>query len=84
LTEGYCTAANEKSARERGREPERFHDSDDLTNFAAAAQQNVRECHCARTGVTLTFLLSLTKEEKTHRSAKLRNSAGLKTAEDFY
>jgi hypothetical protein len=38
----------------------------------------------ARTGVTLTFLLSLTKEEKTHRSAKLRNSVGLKTAEDFY
>jgi len=37
---------NEKSARKPGREPETFHDSDELTNFAAAAQQNVRECHC--------------------------------------
>jgi hypothetical protein len=45
LTERRCAAANEKSAREPGREPETFHDSDELTNFAAAAQQNVRECH---------------------------------------
>ena len=46
LTEGCCAAANEKSAPEPGREPKTFHDSDELTNFAAAAQQNVRERHC--------------------------------------
>jgi hypothetical protein len=46
LTEARCAAANEKSARKPGREPETFHDSDELTNFAAAAQQNVRERHC--------------------------------------
>jgi hypothetical protein len=46
LTEGCCAAAKEKSACEPGREPETFHDSDELTNFVAAAQQNVRECHC--------------------------------------
>ena len=27
-----------------------FHDSDDLTNFAAETQQNVRECHCSEKG----------------------------------
>jgi len=44
LTERRRAAAHEKSACETGREPETFHDSDELTNFAAAAQQNVREC----------------------------------------
>ena len=39
LTEGCCAAANEKSARQPGREPETFHDSDELTNFGAAAQR---------------------------------------------
>jgi hypothetical protein len=46
LAECGRAATDEKSAREPGREPERFHDSDELTNFAAAAQQNVRERHC--------------------------------------
>jgi len=50
LTEGRCAAANEKSAREPEREPETFHDSDELTNFTAAAQQNVRECPLLETG----------------------------------
>jgi hypothetical protein len=45
LTEGRCAAANEKSAREPGRAPDTFQDSDELTNLAAAAQQNVRECY---------------------------------------
>jgi hypothetical protein len=53
LTEGRCAAANEKSAREPGREPETFHDSDELTNFVAAAQQNVRECHYWKQGIPL-------------------------------
>jgi len=43
LTEYGRAAAHEKSASEAGREPETFHDWDELTNFAAAAQQNVRE-----------------------------------------
>jgi hypothetical protein len=58
LPEGHCAAANEKSARKPGREPETFHDSDELTNFAAAAQQNVRECHCWKQEIAFasTFL----------------------------
>jgi hypothetical protein len=53
LTEGCSAAANKKTAREPEREPETFHDSDELTNFAAAAQQNVRECHCWKQEITL-------------------------------
>jgi hypothetical protein len=49
LTERCCAAANEKSARE----PKTFHDSDELTNFAAAAQQNVRERHCWKQKIAL-------------------------------
>jgi hypothetical protein len=45
LAECGRAAANEKSARKPGREPETFHDSDELTNFATAAQQKVREGH---------------------------------------
>src|SRR5262245_49865476 len=47
LTERGRGAAHEKSARKPGREPETFHDWDELTNFAAAAQQDVRECRCS-------------------------------------
>jgi hypothetical protein len=53
LTEGRCAAANEKSAREPEREPETFHDWDELTNFVAAAQQNVRGCHCWKQEIAL-------------------------------
>jgi hypothetical protein len=53
LTECNRAAAHEKSAREPGREPEVFHDSDELTNFAAAAQQNVRERHCWKQEIAL-------------------------------
>jgi hypothetical protein len=55
LTEGCCAAANEKSAPEPGREPKTFHDSDELTNLAAAAQQNVRDCHCWKNEIALAF-----------------------------
>jgi len=41
LTECGRGAAHEKSARDRGREPEAIHNSDELTNSDAAAQQNV-------------------------------------------
>jgi hypothetical protein len=70
LTECGRAAAHEKSAREPGREPETFHDSDELTNFAVAAQQNVREGHCGENPVTLTSLASTKR--------------GRKTTEDFY
>jgi predicted RNA-binding Zn ribbon-like protein len=92
LAECGRAAAHEKSAREPGREPETFHDSDELTNFAAAAQQNVRECQvgenpflaiAASTGVTLTSLLSLAKGEATRGSAELRQF-NRKSTEDFY
>jgi hypothetical protein len=43
LAECGRAAPHEKSAREFGREPEIFHDSDELTNFATAAQQSVRD-----------------------------------------
>jgi hypothetical protein len=69
LTGCSSAAANQKSAHEPGRKPETFHDSDELTNFAAAAQQNVRECVPAKTGVTLTSLLSLLKGEAAYRLA---------------
>jgi hypothetical protein len=42
LAERGRAAAHEKSAREPEREPETFHDSNEITNFAAAAQQNVQ------------------------------------------
>jgi len=70
LAERGRAAAYEKSAREPGREPETFHDSDELTNFAVAAQQNVREAYCGETGITLTSLVSTKR--------------GRKTTEDFY
>jgi hypothetical protein len=58
LAECGRAAAHEKSAREHGREPETFHDSDELTNLAVAAQQNVRDCIAARIGITLIFRLN--------------------------
>jgi hypothetical protein len=65
LTERGRAAAHEKSAREPGRQPETFHDWDELTNFAAVAQQNVVKVLAAITGATLTSLLSLAKGEAT-------------------
>src|SRR4029453_2292308 len=67
LTEGRCAAANEKSARKPGREPETFHDSDELTNFAAAAQQNVRECRCWKHEIVLApaFLRRTARTRRT-------------------
>src|SRR5262245_50615239 len=47
LSECCCAAANEKSPYEPGGKPETFHDSDELTNFAAEAQHNVRQCACS-------------------------------------
>src|SRR3954451_4319444 len=72
LTECRCAAANEKSAREPGREPEMFHDSDELTNLAAEAQQNVRECHCSEKGERPL----LRREKRTIARLNLRNVNG--------
>jgi hypothetical protein len=56
LTECAGGAAHEDSACERGREPERLHNSDELTNFAGTAQQNVRGWHRdEKTGEILSF-----------------------------
>src|SRR5919197_5957684 len=58
LSECSCDAANEKRACKAGREPETFHDSAELTNFAAAAQQNLRQCRCAEDNAHLPLLPS--------------------------
>jgi hypothetical protein len=57
LAECGRAAAHEKSAREPGRKRETFHDSAELTNFAAAVQQNVRERHRSENRATLTSFL---------------------------
>ena len=79
--------AHEKSAREPGREPETFHDSDELTNFAVAAQQNVREGHCgeSRGNPQLPQLPSLPREGEAPVSRlDGGNLIERKTPEDFY
>jgi len=84
LAERGRAAAHEKSAREPGREPETFHDSDELTNFAVAAQQNVREGHCSESQGS-PHLPSLPREGDAAVSRLAgRDLTGRKTPEDFY
>jgi len=79
LTECRCAAANEKSAREPRREPEIFHESDELTNFAAEAQHKVHECHCSEKGERPPVV----KGETTYRSPEFTQCKRGKS-KDFY
>jgi hypothetical protein len=62
LTEHGCAAANEKSARQAGCEPETFHDSDELTNFDTKAQHKVRQRHCSEGSADDSSVLHCKKE----------------------
>jgi hypothetical protein len=82
LTECGRAAVHEKNAREPGGKPETFHDSDELTNFAAAVQQNVRERHRSENRSN-PHLLSLAKRTYVDPLEETQFSR-TQIAEDFY